>query len=280
MKSLNDSGTLAQFVANLREGVYITSVDGRILDANGAFLEMFGVASLDELAEHSASSLLVDPQRRIEETALLSASGAVREFELEIRRPDGGTRTVLDTAFQLTEQETGELAYCGILVDITDRKQLERELREFAIRDPLTGCFNRRFMQAVIADFDSSDQPVGVIVADIDRFKAYNDTHGHDMGDRLLMKVGRFLMSAVREADPVIRTGGDEFAVLLPDAGREAIIGVAGRLRSGWQDSTPVPFSLGWAMRSAGENVEETFRRADRDLIQVRVAERSQPSLR
>lgn len=280
MKRLNDSGTLALFVANLREGVYITSVDGRILDANEAFLEMFGVASLDELAEYSASSLLVDPQRRAEETALLSANGVVREFELEIRRPDGGTRTVLDTAFQMTEQETGELAYCGILVDITDRKQLERELRELAIRDPLTGCYNRRFMQAAIADLEDSDQPVGVVFADIDRFKDYNDTHGHDMGDHLLMRVGRFLMSAVREADPVIRMGGDEFAVLLPDAGREAVIGVIDRLRSAWPDSTPLPFTLGWAVRSVGEDFEEAFRRADRDLIQVRVAERPQPSFR
>lgn len=270
MKSLRDARTLSLFVDNLKEGVYVTSAAGQILDANPAFLEMLGVASLADLNTHTAASLLVNPRRRAEETALLQAHGAVREFELEILRPDGDTRTVLDTAYQVTDPEDGDLLYHGILVDITERKQLERQLQELAVRDPLTGCYNRRYLQSVIADLDTGDRAVAVVVLDIDHFKRYNDTYGHDMGDRLLVLVGRFLSSAVRADDPVVRTGGDEFAVLLPGASQDATERVISRLKAAGPESAPVSFTLGWAVRQSGEPVEATFRRADQHLIRVR----------
>lgn len=146
LRSLKDPWTLSEFVRNVQEGVYITATDGVILDANPAFLRMFGVRSLRELHEYTAEQLLVDPQRRQEELALLASTGSVREFELELRRPDGEVRTVLDTAYQVTDAGTGETLYHGILIDISDRKQLERQLFQAALRDPLTGCYNRRFL--------------------------------------------------------------------------------------------------------------------------------------
>ncbi len=86
----------------------MTTADGRIRDANPAFLRMFGVSSLRQLRRFTAEQLLVDPARRAEELAILARDGAVREFELEIRRPDGEARTVLDTAYQRVDEATGE----------------------------------------------------------------------------------------------------------------------------------------------------------------------------
>jgi diguanylate cyclase (GGDEF)-like protein/PAS domain S-box-containing protein len=274
MRSLQDVQTLRLLVRSLREGLYITTVTGRILDANAAFLEIFGATSLAELQDRTVESLLVDPARRAEELRLLGASGAVREFELEILRPDGQTRTVLDTAYQVVDDETGELLCHGILVDITDRKQLERQLREMAIRDPLTGCRNRRFLQEAAAEMERTTASWGVIVADIDHFKDYNDRYGHDLGDRVLIQVGRFLAGAVRVEDPVVRTGGDEFAILLPGLDAQGTREVVERLLHAGPGSAPVSFTLGWASRESAERVEDTLRRADQDLIRVRVEER------
>lgn len=271
VNSLNDSETLARFVHNLREGVYITDAAGRILDANPAFLEMFGAASLDALQAYTAESLLADPQRRDEELAILARDGAVREFELEIRRTDGTTRTVLDTAYQVVDEATGERVFHGILVDITDRKNLERQLREMATRDPLTGCHNRRYLQDAIPRLESGEAPVGVIVVDVDHFKQFNDRHGHDVGDRILVQTARFLAREVRAEDPVIRTGGDEFAILLPGLDETATREVAARLSRSGPDGAPASFTLGWAVRRAPECLEDTLCRADRELIRVRV---------
>jgi len=274
MKSLTNVETLGLFVRNVREGVYITNASGDILDANPAFLDMFGARSLAEIQTHTATTLLVDPQRRVEEIRALRESGAVREYELDIRRLDGQVRTVLDTCYQVVDTDSGELVYHGILVDITDRKELERRLLEASIRDPLTGCRNRRFLQEITAKLEASPVPWGVIVADVDHFKDYNDKYGHDVGDRLLVQVGRFLASAVRADDPVIRTGGDEFAILIPGAEREATRRVADRLQAAGPSSAPVSFTLGWAAREGTERLEETLRRADHHLIAVRVEAR------
>lgn len=274
LASLKDSGTLLEFVGNLKEGVYITTPDGRIVDSNPAFLEMLGVSSLRELRKFSAETLIVEPGRRARELEILSRDGAVREFELELRRPDGEVRTVLDTAYQVTDPDTGERFYHGILVDITQRKRLEAQLREAAIRDALTGCFNRRFLSDIGRKLQDDSALWGAVVVDVDHFKAYNDRFGHDMGDAILVRLARFLMHQVRAEDAVIRMGGDEFLLLITGGAASSTGDVATRLRENAATSAPVSFTLGWAVREAGESVEETIRRADRQLILIRVQER------
>ncbi len=274
---LSDVETLRAFVAKLREGIYITSEDGRILDANRAFLEMFGMSSLAELAEVTAAQLHVRPQRREEEMALLAREGAVREFELEVRGPNGGVRTVLDTAFQVTDPVTGEIRYHGILVDITERKQLEEQLREAAIRDPLTGCYNRRFLTDVEASLASASGSWGAIVIDIDHFKEINDRFGHDVGDQMLVRTARFLLREVRAEDVLVRLGGDEFLLVIAGADRRTTEQVARRLRRRGPSSAPTRFTLGWAVRGHAERLEQTVRRADRSLIRARQRERGVP---
>ena len=127
--TLQDPATLRELVGNLREGVYVSNVVGRILDANPAFLRIVGVATLEELARYSVYDLLVDPAQRASELELLSRDGAVREFEFQIRRPDGEERTVLDACHSAADAVTGETLFHGILVDITDRK-VEEARRE------------------------------------------------------------------------------------------------------------------------------------------------------
>lgn len=275
--SLSDIETLRDFIARLREGVYVTTRDGRIVDANPAFLEMFGMRTLADLVGVSAAQLHVRPQRREEEMALLERDGAVREFELEVRGPDGGTRTVLDTAFQVTDATTGEVHYHGILVDITERKRLEERLREAAIRDPLTGCYNRRFLADVEASLASASGVWGAIVIDIDHFKEINDRYGHDIGDQMLVRTVRFLLREVRADDVLVRLGGDEFLIVLAGADARTAGQVARRLRRRGPTSAPTPFTLGWAARSAGERLEQTVQRADRSLIRARQRERGVP---
>jgi diguanylate cyclase (GGDEF)-like protein/PAS domain S-box-containing protein len=129
-RSLREPGTLLEFVGKLREGIYLTNAGGEILDANPAFLAMFGVASLEEIARYGAHELFVDPSVRERELALLTSEGAVREFEFDLRRPDGEVRTVLDTCTVVRSPGSGELRFLGVLVDITDRKRAERARAE------------------------------------------------------------------------------------------------------------------------------------------------------
>lgn len=280
MRSLNDAETLKQFIRNLREGIYITAESGEIIDCNPAFLEMLGIHSPAELKGITAEDLLLDPRKRDQELSILERDGAIREFELEIRSPDGHVRIVLDTAYRVNDPVTGEVLYHGILIDITERKHLERQLREQVIRDPLTGCYNRNYLAEIALAQDKGDAVWGAIVADVDHFKECNDQHGHGYGDRILIQIGRFLMQEVRTEDSVFRTGGDEFLVFLPGCDQDQTRDVADRFHQKGPVAAPASFSLGWAVRENLESLENTIRRADQQLIQIRVQERRVQSRR
>jgi diguanylate cyclase (GGDEF)-like protein/PAS domain S-box-containing protein len=275
-RSLEDPETLRMLARNLDEGIYVTDREGRILDCNPAFLEIFGVESIDELRRFRATDLLAEPTRREIEMDTLAREGNVRDFELEIVRPDGQHRTVLDTTYQVKDGETGDVFYHGILIDITRRKELEDQLREQLTRDALTGCYNRRYLLDLQDEFRRrADTRWGCIYIDIDHFKQYNDKHGHASGDQVLRRMARFLMREVRAEEPVIRMGGDEYVIVFfgENAARTQI--VATRLQHAAARAAPVAFSLGWAERSGLETFEETLERADHNLIGVRVLARS-----
>jgi diguanylate cyclase (GGDEF)-like protein/PAS domain S-box-containing protein len=272
-RSLSDPETLANFTQNLQEGIYITTETGEILDANPAFLEIFGMSSMEELREHSVNDF-VDEDIRKREMALLESQGSLRSRELEIRRLDGGIRTVLDSWYGVKDTETGETLFHGILVDITGRKGLETKLREQNVRDPLTGCYNRRQLDELCDRKRSTDEMWGCLYVDIDHFKQYNDTYGHAAGDTVLLKMSRFLMRYVRAEEPVIRMGGDEFLIVLSDVTLESTERVARRLEAVGHDTAPASFTLGWAARGEGERFEDTVNRADQSLIEVRVEKR------
>jgi diguanylate cyclase (GGDEF)-like protein/PAS domain S-box-containing protein len=274
--SLEDAETLREFVRRLSEGIYITTREGRILDANPALLSILGIADLADPVALDVRRLWVDPAERQRQTDLLAANGTVREFELDLRRPDGEIRTVLDTCYQVTDPDSGEPLYHGILVDITPRKELERQLLESSRRDALTGCLNRRFLDEYTARYEPGATAWGAVVVDVDGFKAYNDRLGHEVGDRVLRDVAAFLEEQVRGEDHVVRLGGDEFLVLLTGRGACGVDEVAQRIAAA--PGLEVRLSVGWAIRRTHENLDQTIARADQDLIARRASRRGAES--
>jgi diguanylate cyclase (GGDEF)-like protein/PAS domain S-box-containing protein len=271
-RSLADPESLREFIKTLGEGIYITTPDGRILDANPAFLETFGVESLSALSGVRAYDLFEDPKQRELEMRLLERDGRVKNFEFQIRRADGEVRWVLDSSYVVRDPDTGEKFFHGVLVDITGRKQLEAELIEMSTHDALTGCQNRRYLDQLDVAFRTDPgERWGCLFIDIDHFKRYNDEHGHQAGDRVLVRMARFLMRHVRAEEAVVRVGGDEFVVILKGADVGRTRRVAERLKNSALKSAPASFTLGWAAREAGESLVKLLDRADCGLLNVRV---------
>lgn len=111
----------------------------------------------------------------------------------------------------------------------------QESLREQTVRDPLTGLFNRHYFNSIIApELARSDRyarPFTVLMIDVDNFRAVNNRFGHLMGDEVLQEVSRLLLEHVRESDRVIRYGGDEFLIFMPETAEEEASHVASRLR-------------------------------------------------
>ena len=115
--------------------------------------------------------------------------------------------------------------------------RLRETLRTQSIQDPLTGLFNRRYLEETAAReiqrASSSQHSLGMILLDVDHFKRFNDTFGHQAGDTVLRKVGRFLNRNIRGKDLACRYGGEEFIVIIPEATLDCTIQRASYLRSG-----------------------------------------------
>lgn len=120
--------------------------------------------------------------------------------------------------------------------DVTARKRLESRLSELALRDQLTGLPNRRaFDETLKTEWErarDSGSPLSILMIDVDRFKAYNDTYGHPAGDECLAQVASALQAVVRTGDTVARFGGEEFAVLLPHTDEAGAKVTAEKLRA------------------------------------------------
>lgn len=122
---------------------------------------------------------------------------------------------------QLRERRTSDRGIVQLRTDITELKRIEEQVRHLAHHDPLTGLPNRRLLEDRMSQAFNlarrNGTQVGVMLVDLDRFKAINDTHGHEAGDAVLREVARRLKLAVRQVDTVARQGGDEFVVVLSE---------------------------------------------------------------
>jgi two-component system cell cycle response regulator len=156
---------------------------------------------------------------------------------------------------------------------------------EMAVTDPLTGLYNRRYMEsqtAILVEHAANrGKTLAVVVLDVDHFKSVNDNHGHDVGDRVLQELANRLRSCVRSVDLICRMGGEEFVVVLPDAGMEVALKVAERIRrvvgakpfcAGARSATlHVTVSLGVALiESPKDTMEEIVKRADDALYRAK----------
>jgi diguanylate cyclase (GGDEF)-like protein/PAS domain S-box-containing protein len=125
-------------------------------------------------------------------------------------------------AQRLDAQRAWALTVCEQIGLAIHNLKLRESLSAQAVRDPLTGLYNRRYLEQAlereVLRASRNGRPVGVIMLDLDRFKDFNDTHGHEAGDQLLRALGDYLTRHVRAEDIACRYGGEEFVVILPEA--------------------------------------------------------------
>ncbi len=157
-----------------------------------------------------------------------------------------------------------------------ERKHAEEALAEQAVRDTLTNLYNRRYFNSRLEEelrrADRSEQPLVVLLCDLDRFKLINDTQGHQRGDEVLKSVAKGIQDSTRGSDMVFRWGGDEVVVVLPEADRQGVMVAADRIqksvrRTGDEIGVQLDLSIGVALfPEHGRTVDELMRLADRAL--------------
>lgn len=217
----------------------------------------------------------------VAEMALEVGEGRQAHWHAELQHGDGEVWLELAAAAWPTPGDDGRPGEVGAVVqvaDVTQRRLVQRRLREAALHDPLTGLPNRtlledRLRHALSAAARSGDQ-VALLYCDLDDFKPVNDTGGHAAGDHVLIDVADRLTAAVRPGDTVARLGGDEFAVVCPGLPDEAAAAdVAERVVAAMQDPFPVAgwefrvgISVGLAMADASQDATRVLQQADQAM--------------
>ncbi len=154
--------------------------------------------------------------------------------------PVGAVVLAAEQDFEADHRTRLELFLHGLGLALNNALAHDR-LQTLAALDPLTGAYNRRFgLLRLHEEFGRAvraSTPLGVVMLDVDHFKAVNDTHGHVVGDRVLRSIAALTRSALREGDVLMRYGGEEFLAVLPAASSDDVRGVGERIRRLVEDS-------------------------------------------
>jgi len=195
---------------------------GRILNASELWLQTLGYEEREVLGHHTTEFMTPETARYARDVVIPQAkrNGRCDNIEYQMRTRDGRVLDVLLSAIWLYDKDGQPLHSLAVLQDVTEKKRLQA-LSYYAAHDPLTGLPNRVLLQDRLERSCVQHARHGTRFAigflDLDRFKAVNDTYGHDAGDLLLKRVARRLLAALRASDTVCRLAGDEFVLLFAD---------------------------------------------------------------
>ena len=266
------------------DAILLFSPGGQFIDGNPAAIKLFGCKNQIEFLKLTLDIVSPDYQpdgllsfTRVRELIELTINSGSQFFEWTHRTIDGQVFPAL-VSLNVTNLRGARVLQANIR-EISKQKLTEQILHKQATEDPLTECFNRRhfFSLAVkeIAHSESTEATISVIMFDFDLFKTINDTHGHNVGDIVLVEQTRRIRSILRPSDIFARYGGEEFVILLPNTNLENSKSTAERIRKFVQEPIMAhdieltsTISFGVASKESDESIsiDKLLDRADKAL--------------
>lgn len=251
----NSEKRFEELLEHLPVGVYRTTPDGTIIEANQTLVDMLGYHNEEELRDINVKSLYIKKRERIKHLEKLKSQNThIAEFEL--KRKDGRTIWGRDYSRAVMKPAGSIDYYDGILLDITSQKIAEEKLNQvlkelehsneerqkmitklqtLSIMDVLTGIYNRRGFFTIAGEYlqlaNRKKTQMYLLFMDLDNLKRVNDTLGHHKGDEALVNVAKILRKTFRKSDIKGRMGGDEFAIFPIDSTHAGARSAESRLR-------------------------------------------------
>ena len=283
----DEQDKLTTIILGSREGIVVTDPHNKVVLVNPAASEILGKSS-QRIMEEGMLMLVDNPEWMKARLAASAGELAAGVFEYNGR--------VLSIEAATTRDASGHITGSAAIVrDVTEEKRLEAELQRLAVTDGLTGLYNRRHFDDVMqSEFRRARRyqtDFSVILLDVDHFKQFNDTHGHDCGDRVLQAIGAVLREVAARQRPVAgvhagvagiacRYGGEELAMVLPEQANDEAASVAETLRLEIEalrvDGMHVTASMGVATYSASHaQASDIVASADEALYRAKKAGRN-----
>jgi diguanylate cyclase (GGDEF)-like protein/PAS domain S-box-containing protein len=263
-------------VESASDAILSCSLDGVIESWNPGAERLFGYSAAEATGMHLLR-LVPRGDREQMLTLLRRVAAGERLSDIESRRllRDGSELEVSISLSPIRDRDDRVIGVAAVVRDSSGRKRFEEQLRELALRDPLTGLYNRRQFEAELERELALARRTGrtgvVLMIDLDRFKDVNDAFGHQAGDEMLCAVAGVLARRLRSSDLIARIGGDEFAAILLDSDVEMGEAIArsleeriSSLRGGAEGTISTSASIGAAPFGAEDDGRgEVIQRAD-----------------
>ena len=264
-------GDLASYFMENKELVKELAGLVKVVDINQSALRLYKASSEKEFFFGSGKIFSEKPYENFIGTLLTIAEGGRELITEKTHLTLEGEP--LEVQFSWSAASGYEETYARLLVsivDLTERKRNENQLRYLSLHDQLTGLYNRAFFEEEMRRLGRSrEYPVTIITADVDGLKMINDTLGHDRGDDLINACAGVFKKSFRDSDIIARMGGDEFSVLLPrtqgKTGEKIISRIYANVdrHNKEQPELPLSISIGLAVAKNRESLENTFKKAD-----------------
>lgn len=283
---------LDKLVLTCPDGIIGVNREGTVIIFNEAAEKLTGLSSEEVLGKVSITDVYHPPElaRDIKKKLYSPDHGGVGRvdgIEVYVKGADCEKIPIRLSASLLTENGK-EIGSVGFFHDLTQRKHLEEELRRLSITDTLTGLYNRRHFHTILSDevmrSARYDRRLTLAFFDLDNFKPFNDTYGHQEGDNILRLVSKSMKAMLRSTDHAFRLGGDEFAFLMVETDLENGAPVLERFRINFNDQwprrmsylgdklKPVTMSIGVAQLSDKEKSDKFQLRADLAMYEAKGA--------
>lgn|GEM_PF-476398 len=291
-KAIESAHKFKSILDNLYSYVALLDINGIIQEVNQALLDRSGYSREDVVGQYFYDTPFWNYDDQVREQLLVAINAAKQgmssRYDVVVKM--GDELVPIDFLIAPVRDDSGEIV--GLLptaVDITDRKHLEEELQSQAHLDYLTGLPNRRsFMgrgEVELSRAQRYDNPLSILMLDIDHFKKINDAYGHQAGDIVLKSLAMTFQEVLRNVDIIGRLGGEEFAAILSETRIEIATEVAERLREvisagevRLSDGTKINYTVSIGIASIIDkvsNIHILLNEADRALYRAKQAGRN-----
>jgi len=233
---------------NIEDGYYELDLKGNFVFFNESCRKIFGYSREEMLGMNERQCVDKETRDKLFDIArkVYDSGKPEKCSDLEIIRKDGFKRQVEVSVSLIKDTNGNATGFRGIVRDVDERKRAEATILHMAYHDALTGLPNRVLfndrLNVAMSAAKRSNKKFALMILDLDKFKAVNDTLGHDVGDQLLQSVANRLRARLRKSDTVARLGGDEFILLLPEIDQAEYADVVAKKIV---DSFQRPFLLG-----------------------------------
>ncbi len=268
-----------EILDTIEEGYYEVDLKGRLVFVNDSLCYLFGLSE-DQLLGKSYKEFFTNTAEVYQAFNQVYRSGVSRKSADWPVLTKSGKEAIVEFSISLRRDKAGNpVGFRGIARDVSERKKAEEKIAYLSYHDQLTGLYNRFYLDEIIEKLDTERRlPLSVVIADLNGLQLVNDTYGHATGDEFIRSAADILRKACREKDIIVRWGGDEFVIILPETSANNARVVCDRIKKlscgTYVEGVPVSIALGSASKILpAKALSEVLKEAEDHMYRQKLAE-------